>query len=138
VATKRSWATVGAKSLESLALVMARRVLRVARVNQTMAADDQNDDFLAAVRQRAQRVLDHVQLDSVASARGAVLEMQHLSVEAEAEGHRELAETARDALAEAWRWRLGRDAMDARVRLARLVGQLVRDSAKAGRSRKKD
>jgi hypothetical protein len=107
---------------------MARRVLKVASVNLTMAADDQNDDFLGAVRVRAQRVLDHVQLDTDAGAHAAVHEMQHLSREADANGHVDLAETARDALAQAWLWRLGREPMDARVRLARLCGQIVRES----------
>ena len=103
-------------------------------MNPTMAADNKNDDFMGAVFLRAQRVLDHVQLDCEAGALAAVMEMQHLTTEAETRGHRDLAETARDALAEAWRWRLGREPMDARVRLARLCVQVVRETRR-GRGR---
>jgi hypothetical protein len=134
VATKASWFRGGVEACEITRVGDGTSRAQGRRVNQTMATDDSNDDFLAAVRRRAQRLLDHVQLDSEAGARGAVHEMERLSAEAEAQGHSDLAETARDALAQAWSWRLGRETMDARVRLARLASQLVRESGKAWRS----
>jgi hypothetical protein len=109
---------------------MARRMLYDAAVNTSMASDDWNDAFLAAARMRAQRVLEHVQRDGAEGAAAAIREMYDLSREADALGHADLAETARDGLAEAWSWRLGREAMDARVRLARLCVQVVRQGGK--------
>jgi hypothetical protein len=84
------------------------------------------DEFFAAMLQRLARVLEHVQLDGEQHAQALVAEMNHLVGDLELLGHGELAELARDALAEAWRWRRGDDAMDARVRLARLAGTLWR------------
>jgi hypothetical protein len=96
---------------------------------EAMANNDGADDFFVRMRLRVDQVLDHVQRDNEACAKGAVEQMHSLVADAEAQGLRDVAEQARDGLAEAWRWRLGRcqiEAMDARVRLARIARELWR------------
>ncbi len=93
-------------------------------------SDDDNlpADFLDHLRARLDRVFDHVQLDGEPHARAVVEELRTLVTEAEARGLRDMSETARDALAEAWRWRRGDDPMDARIRVARLARRLWLDT----------
>jgi hypothetical protein len=91
--------------------------------------DEIPSDFIQVLRGHLERVLRHVQLDSEANARATIDELRALVEAAETRRLRGVAEHARDALAEAWRWRRGEgdDAMDSRIRLARLARQLWRE-----------
>jgi hypothetical protein len=106
---------------------LARRLLGDGRVMLTMSFGTDDSSWVARARRRdailarLARVCEQVQLDGEAPARVAVAEMDALVAEAERLAWCELAEQARDALAEAWRWRRGEDAVDSRIRLARLA-----------------
>jgi hypothetical protein len=100
----------------------------------TMSCNDGDDpDPFVVLRPRLERVFDQVQVDGDAQAKTLVHEMEALVREAEAMGLGEVAESARDALAEAWRWRRGDEPMDARVRLARLARGMWHELATVAR-----
>jgi hypothetical protein len=100
----------------------------------TMSCKDGDDCHpFDALRLRLERVFDQVQVDGETQAKALVHEMEALVREAEAFRLGDLAESARDALAEAWRWRRGDDPMDARVRLARLARLMSQELAQAKR-----
>src|SRR5689334_4921147 len=82
------------------------------------AAPRTRKDMLLA---RLSRVCELVQLDDRQRSRAVVSDFEAIIADLERLGLGELAEVARDGLAEAWRWHLGTDPVDARIRVARLA-----------------
>ena len=83
---------------------------------------------------RLARVCEHVQLDDPPRPRLVLAEIQAVVADLDHLGLTDLCELARDALAEAWRWHLGHDAIDSRIRLARLARTMWRSLGTVSRN----